>query len=137
MLKLSGATVTSAPPSRFAQQTAPPDYTIDIAPYELDVAPRQPVETIAYNRHVPSLFLRLKKDRPVTMMLATRPPRAKWFTGAASFLPPQVDAAKEGSTPLISGGGQTRYPFTPRPTGFRGITLTSSQGRRRSLNLLR
>lgn len=57
MLKLSGTTVTSAALSGLAQQTAPAGYTIDIAPYDLDVALRRSIKTIAYNRQVPGLFL--------------------------------------------------------------------------------
>jgi FtsP/CotA-like multicopper oxidase with cupredoxin domain len=58
--------VTSAALSGLAQQTARADYTIDIAAYELDVAPRRTIKTLAYNRQVPGPLLRLQESRRVT-----------------------------------------------------------------------
>ena len=64
MLKLSGMAVTSAALGALAQQAAPADYTIDIAPYDLEVAPRRNIKTIAYNRQVPGPLLRLQGRPP-------------------------------------------------------------------------
>jgi FtsP/CotA-like multicopper oxidase with cupredoxin domain len=119
MLKLSGLAVTSAALGSLAQQTAPADYTIDIAPYDLDVAPRRSIKTIAYNRQVPGPLLRLQEGRPVTIDVSNQTTNGEVVHWHGLFLPPQVDGAMEEGTPLIPGGGHARYTFTPRPSGFR------------------
>ena len=119
MLKLSGLAVTSAALGSLAQQTAPADYTIDIAPYDLDVAPRRSIKTIAYNRQVPGPLLRLQEGRPVTIDVSNQTTNSEVVHWHGLFLPPQVDGAMEEGTPLIPGGGHARYTFTPRPSGFR------------------
>jgi FtsP/CotA-like multicopper oxidase with cupredoxin domain len=83
MLKLSGMAAASAALATHAQQTAPADYAIDIAPYDLEVAPHRTIRTIAYNRQVPGPLLRLKEDQPVTIDFTTRPATAKWYIGRA------------------------------------------------------
>jgi hypothetical protein len=62
MLKLSGMAVTSAALAGLGQPAAPADYTIDIAAYDLEVAPRRTIKTIAYNRQVPGPLLRLQSQ---------------------------------------------------------------------------
>jgi FtsP/CotA-like multicopper oxidase with cupredoxin domain len=119
MLKLSGLAVTSAALGSLAQQTAPADYTIDIAPYDLDVAPRRSIKTIAYNRQVPGPLLRLQEGRPVTIDVNNQTTNSEVVHWHGLFLPPQVDGAMEEGTPLIPGGGHARYTFTPTPSGFR------------------
>jgi FtsP/CotA-like multicopper oxidase with cupredoxin domain len=119
MLKLSGMAVTTAALSSRAQQAAPADYTIDIAPYELDVAPRRTIKTVAYNRQVPGPLLRLQEGRPVTIDVSNQTNNSEVVHWHGLALPSEVDGAMEEGTPLIPGGGHARYTFTPRPSGFR------------------
>lgn len=111
--------VTSAALSGFAQPAAPADYNIDIAPYELDVAPRRTIKTVAYNRQVPGPLLRLQEGRPVTIDVSNQTSNSEVVHWHGLFLPPDVDGAMEEGTPPIPGGGHARYTFTPRPSGFR------------------
>src|ERR1700749_806148 len=67
MLKLSGMAVSSTALGALAQRAAPADYSIDIAPYDLEVAPRRSIKTVAYNAQVPGPLLRFKEGRPVTL----------------------------------------------------------------------
>ena len=119
MLKLAGMAVSSTALGALAQQAAPADYTIDIAPYDLDVAPRRSIKTIAYNRQVPGPLLRLQEGRPVTIDVSNQTANGEVVHWHGLFLPPQVDGAMEEGTPLIPGGGHARYTFTPSPSGFR------------------
>jgi FtsP/CotA-like multicopper oxidase with cupredoxin domain len=119
MLRLSGMAVTSAALGGLAQQTAPADYTIDIAPYDLYVAPRRTIKTIAYNGQVPGPLLRLKEGRPVTIDVTNHSGNSEVVHWHGLFLPSEVDGAMEEGTPLIPAGGHARYTFTPRPAGFR------------------
>src|ERR1700742_2213136 len=94
MLKLSGMAVTSAALATSAQQPAPADYMIDIAPYELDVAPHRSIKTIAYNRQVPGPLLRLKEGRSVTIDVNNRTSNSEVVHWHGLFLPSNVDGAE-------------------------------------------
>jgi FtsP/CotA-like multicopper oxidase with cupredoxin domain len=124
MLKLSGMAVSSTVLGALAQQAvpadyAPADYSIDITPYDLEVAPRRSIKTIAYNRQVPGPLLRFKEGRPVTIDVSNQTNNSEVVHWHGLFLPSEVDGAMEEGTPLIPAGGHARYTFTPSPSGFR------------------
>jgi FtsP/CotA-like multicopper oxidase with cupredoxin domain len=119
MLKLSGMAVSSTVLGALAQRAAPADYSIDIAPYDLEVAPRRSIKTIAYNRRVPGPLLRFKEGRPVTIDVSNQTNNSEVVHWHGLFLPSEVDGAMEEGTPLIPAGGHARYTFTPSPSGFR------------------
>jgi FtsP/CotA-like multicopper oxidase with cupredoxin domain len=112
-------TVASAALGGRAQQIAPADYTIDIAPYALEVAPRRTIKTIAYNSQVPGPLLRFKEGQPVTIDVTNQTGSSEVVHWHGLFLPPEVDGSMEEGTPAIPAGGHARYTFTPRPAGFR------------------
>ncbi len=111
--------VASAALAARAQQPSSADYSIDIAAYELEVAPRRTIKTIAYNRQVPGPLLRLREGQPVTIDVTNQTGNSEVVHWHGLFLPSQVDGAMEEGTPLIPAGGRARYTFTPRPAGFR------------------
>jgi FtsP/CotA-like multicopper oxidase with cupredoxin domain len=119
MLKLSGMAVSSAAMGALVPQAVPADYSIDIAPYDLEVAPRRSIKTIAYNHQVPGPLLRFKEGRPVTIDVSNQTTDSEVVHWHGLFLPSEVDGAMEEGTPLIPAGGHARYTFTPRPSGFR------------------
>jgi FtsP/CotA-like multicopper oxidase with cupredoxin domain len=111
--------VASAALGGRAQQIAPAGYTIDIADYSLEVAPRRTIKTIAYNGQVPGPLLRFKEGQPVSIDVSNRTGNSEVVHWHGLFLPAQVDGAMEEGTPPIPPGGHARYTFTPRPAGFR------------------
>ena len=117
LLKFSGMTVASAALAGRAQRAA--DYSIDIAAYALEVAPRRTIKTIAYNGQVPGPLLRFKEGQPVTIDVTNQTGNSEVVHWHGLFLPSQVDGAMEEGTPPIAAGGQARYTFTPTPAGFR------------------
>jgi FtsP/CotA-like multicopper oxidase with cupredoxin domain len=119
LLKLSGMTVASAALAGRAQQITPADYTLDIAAYTLEVAPRRTIKTIAYNRQVPGPLLRFKEGQPVTIDVTNQTGDSEVVHWHGLYLPSQVDGAIEEGTPPIPAGGHARYTFTPSPAGFR------------------
>ncbi len=112
-------TVASAALPSPAQTSSPADYTIDIAPYALEVAARRTIKTIAYNGQVPGPLLRLREGRPVTIDVTNHTANNEVVHWHGLFLPSAVDGAIEEGTPPIAAGGRARYTFTPRPAGFR------------------
>jgi FtsP/CotA-like multicopper oxidase with cupredoxin domain len=119
VLKLSGMALASTALAARAQQTAPADYTIDIAAFALEVGPRRTIKTIAYNRQVPGPLLRLKEGQPVTIDVNNQTANSEVVHWHGLFLPADVDGAMEEGTPMIPAGGRARYAFVPRPSGFR------------------
>lgn len=102
-----------------ASALADADYTIDIAPYSLEVAPRHFIKTIAYNQQVPGPLLRLKEGVPVTIDVANHSSNHEVVHWHGLFLPSEIDGAMEEGTPPILPGSKARYTYTPRPAGFR------------------
>ena len=119
MLKLSGLAVASAALAADAGQPSPADYTLDIAPYELEAGPHRTIRTIAYNGQVPGPLLRFQEGRPVTIDVRNQTATSEVVHWHGLFLPSSVDGAMEEGTPMILPGGRARYTFTPRPAGFR------------------
>jgi FtsP/CotA-like multicopper oxidase with cupredoxin domain len=112
-------TLASAALSSHAQQLAPADYTIDIANFAFEIAPRRNIKTLAYNGQVPGPLLRLKEGQPVTIDVTNRTGNSEVVHWHGLILPSEVDGAMEEGTPPIPAGGRARYTFTPRPAGFR------------------
>jgi FtsP/CotA-like multicopper oxidase with cupredoxin domain len=111
----AGASVVGRGAPGFAEA----DYSLTIAPYALEVAPKKFVKTMAYNGQVPGPLLRMKEGVPVTVDVANRSGNDEVVHWHGLFLPPEVDGAMEEGTPHIAAGASTRIAFTPRPAGFR------------------
>ena len=105
--------------AKSAAQERAADYSLTIAPYSLEVAPKKFVKTMAYNGQVPGPLLRLKEGVAVTVDVTNRSGSDEVVHWHGLFLPPEVDGAMEEGTPHIAAGGSARYTFTPRPAGFR------------------
>jgi FtsP/CotA-like multicopper oxidase with cupredoxin domain len=127
MLKLSGLAAASAALGAHAQQ--PADYTLNIAPYELEAGPHHSFKTIAYNGQVPGPLLRFKEGRPVTIDVNNHTGSNEVVHWHGLFLPPAVDGATEEGTPFIPAGAAARYTFDPRPAGFRWYHTHVSAGK--------
>lgn len=105
-----------------AQDTAPAgkaDYTLEIAPQILEVAPNIAISTIAYNGTVPGPLIRVKEGQQVTIDVVNNtdtPELAHWH---GLFAPPEVDGSEEEGTPMVPPHGRRRYQFVARPSGLR------------------
>jgi FtsP/CotA-like multicopper oxidase with cupredoxin domain len=119
VLKLGSAAAVSAAIPGKALALADPDYSLDIAPFSLQISAKHLIKTIAYNRQVPGPLLRFKEDQPVTIDVTNHTGEEEIVHWHGLFLPSDVDGAMEEGTPMIPAGGKARYTFTPRPAGFR------------------
>ncbi len=104
---------------RGADERAAADYSLTIAPYTLEVAPKKFVKTVAYNGQVPGPLLRMREGVAVTVDVANSSGNDEVVHWHGLFLPPEVDGSMEEGTPHIASGASARYTFTPRPAGFR------------------
>ena len=98
---------------------APPDVTLEIAPYTLEASPKHHIRTVAYNGQVPGPVLRMRQGRQQTVEVCnlTADPEVVHWHGL--FLPSEIDGAIEEGTPMIAPGATARYTFKPDPPGFR------------------
>ena len=127
-LKAGSVAAVSAALPAHANQLASPDYSLEIAPCTLDLAPKHSIKTIAYNQQVPGPLLRFQEGKPVTIDVTNRSPNAELVHWHGLFLPSDVDGAMEEGTPMIPSGGKARYTFTPRPSGFRWFHTHTTAG---------
>jgi FtsP/CotA-like multicopper oxidase with cupredoxin domain len=119
LLKIGGLATASSALPRSALCLDKADYSLEIAPYTLDISARHSVKTIAYNGQIPGPLLRLREGKPVTIDVTNRSENEELVHWHGLFLPPDVDGAMEEGTPMIPAGGHARYTFTPAPSGFR------------------
>ncbi|HEY6412100.1 MAG TPA: multicopper oxidase family protein [Edaphobacter sp.] len=117
MVGLSGMAVAGAALAGRAEGAA--DYSIEIAPCALEIAPRKVIKTTAYNGKAPGPLLRLKEGRPVMIDVSNRTGAEEMLHWHGLFLPSDVDGAMEQGTPPLIAGGSRRFAFTPRPSGLR------------------
>jgi FtsP/CotA-like multicopper oxidase with cupredoxin domain len=113
----------AAPAANIADQDLPAgdkaDFTLHIAPLELEIAPRRRIKTTAYNGGIPGPILRTTEGKPVTIDVhndSSIPELVHWH---GLWIPPEVDGAMEEGTPMLPPHAYRRYRFVPRPQGTR------------------
>jgi FtsP/CotA-like multicopper oxidase with cupredoxin domain len=119
MLKLGSAAAASAALPAGALARGEADFSLDIAPYSLEISAKHTIKTIAYNQQVPGPLIRFKEGRPVTIEVTNHTGAEEIVHWHGLFMPSEFDGAMEEGTPMIPAGGRFRYSFTPRPAGFR------------------
>ena len=119
VLKLGGAAAVSAALPQSVRILRDPDYSLDIAPYSLQISAKHSIKTIAYNQQVPGQLLRFKEGQPVTIDVTNHTGADEIVHWHGLFLPSEVDGAMEEGTPMIAPAERARSVFTPRPAGFR------------------
>jgi FtsP/CotA-like multicopper oxidase with cupredoxin domain len=135
LLKLTALAAGSLAASRATAAFADADYSLEIGPCSLEVAPHRFLKTIAYNGQVPGPLLRLKEDRNVTIDVTNNSPNNEVVHWHGLFLPSAIDGSMEECTPHIPPGGHARYTFTPQPAGFRWFHTHTMAGKDMSRGL--
>jgi FtsP/CotA-like multicopper oxidase with cupredoxin domain len=95
------------------------DFTLHIAPVEVEIAPKHKIKTTGYNGGFPGPLMRMKEGQPVTIDVyndSSIPELVHWH---GLYSPPEVDGAMEEGTPMVPPHGHQRYQFVPRPAGTR------------------
>jgi FtsP/CotA-like multicopper oxidase with cupredoxin domain len=95
------------------------EFTLQIAPVTVELAPNRIVSTIGYNGISPGPRLRMKEGVPVTVNVVndTDVPEYVHFHGL--LIPSDVDGSEEEGTPVVPARGKRTYRFTPTPAGTR------------------
>ena len=102
-----------------SKEIAATDFTLEIGPVTVELAPNRIVSTVGYNGTSPGPRLRMKEGVPVTVNVVnnTDVPETVHFHGL--LIPSDVDGSEEEGTPEVPPHGSRRYQFTPTPAGTR------------------
>jgi FtsP/CotA-like multicopper oxidase with cupredoxin domain len=95
------------------------DFTLQIAPVALELAPNRIISTIGYNGTCPGPLLRMKEGVPVTVDVINDTETPEFVHWHGLLVPSEVDGAEEEGTPPVPPNGRRRYQFAPRPAGTR------------------
>jgi FtsP/CotA-like multicopper oxidase with cupredoxin domain len=121
-MAIGGALAAASLPVRSLaadEKVVKPDYTLDIAPLNLEIGPGVTVKTIAYNGQVPGPILRLREGVPVNIDVTNSSPVPEIVHWHGLAIDSLNDGAMEEGSPMISPGSKLRYTYTPRPSGTR------------------
>ena len=95
------------------------DFTLQIAPMMLELAPQVVISTIGYGNKVPGPLLRVREGQPVTVDVVNETDVPEYVHWHGLFVPPHVDGTEEEGTPPVSPHGRRRYEFVAKPAGSR------------------
>ncbi len=104
------------------------DVNLEIAPLDLEIAPRKIVQTVAYNGRVPGPLIRWPEGKPIVIDVFNRSAIPEIVHSHGLWIPSDMDGATEEGAPLIAPGAHFRYAFVPRPSGFRWYHTHISAG---------
>lgn len=114
---LTGASLLLPGASASAAES-PPDYSLEIAEFDWEIAPKKKIRTAAYNGQIPGPLLRPTEGKPVTIDIVNRRETPEIVHWHGQWIPSDVDGAMEEGAPMIPPGGRTRIRFTPKPSGL-------------------
>jgi FtsP/CotA-like multicopper oxidase with cupredoxin domain len=128
---LAGASMASATAGGYqeAAGAGEADFTLRIAPLEVEIAPRHKIKTIGYNGAFPGPVLRMREGQPVTVDVYNDSGVAELVHWHGLWIPPAVDGAMEEGTPMLPPHRNQRYRFVPRPAGTRWYHSHTYAGR--------
>ncbi len=95
------------------------DFTLQIAPMMVELAPQVVISTIGYNNKVPGPLLRMREGHLVTIDVVNDTDVPEYVHWHGLFVPSEVDGAEEEGTPPVPPHGRQSYQFVARPAGSR------------------
>jgi len=101
------------------EDVAKTDFTLQIAPITVELAPNRIISTIGYNGTSPGPRLRMKEGVPVTVNVVNNTDVPEFVHFHGLLIPSDVDGSEEEGTPVVPPHGSQRYQFTPTPAGTR------------------
>jgi FtsP/CotA-like multicopper oxidase with cupredoxin domain len=95
------------------------DFTLQIAPMMVELAPQVVISTIGYNNKVPGPLLRMREGQRVTIDVVNETDVPEYVHWHGLFVPSEVDGVEEEGTPPVPPHGHQRYQFVAKPAGSR------------------
>jgi FtsP/CotA-like multicopper oxidase with cupredoxin domain len=106
-----------APEAKDTRRAA--DFTLQIAPMLVELAPLVVISTIGYCNQVPGPLLRVREDQHVTVNVVNDTDVPEYVHWHGLLIPAEVDGAAEEGTPPVPPHGRRRYQFVAKPAGSR------------------
>src|SRR5271170_7780758 len=97
----------------------PVDFTLQIAPMMVELAPQVVISTIGYNNKVPGPLLRVREGQRVAVEVVNDTDVPEYVHWHGLLVPSDVDGAAEEGTPPVPPHGRRRYQFVAKPAGSR------------------
>jgi FtsP/CotA-like multicopper oxidase with cupredoxin domain len=119
LLPVSGPPQHRMAPSERRLPGPPADFTLQIAPMIVELAPQVAISTIGYNNKVPGPLLRTREGQTITVDVVNDTDVPEFVHWHGLFVAPEVDGVEEEGTPPVSPHGRRRYQFQARPAGSR------------------
>jgi len=95
------------------------DFTLQIAPMLVELAPQVVIGTIGYSNKIPGPLLRVREGRRVTIDVVNDTDVPEYVHWHGLFVPSNMDGAEEEGTPPVPPHDRRRYQFTANPAGSR------------------
>ncbi len=95
------------------------DFSLQIAPMLVELAPRVVLSTIGYNNQVPGPLMRMREGQSVTVDVTNDTDTPEYVHWHGLCIPSEVDGAEEEGTPPVPPHGRRRYQFVANPAGSR------------------
>ncbi|MGB6828518.1 MAG: multicopper oxidase domain-containing protein [Terracidiphilus sp.] len=95
------------------------DFTLQIAPMLVELAPQVVISTIGYSNKVPGPLLRVREGQRVTVDVVNDTDVPEYVHWHGLHVPPEVDGVEEEGTPPVPPHGRRRYRFVATPAGSR------------------
>ena len=95
------------------------DFTLQIAPMLVELAPQVVISTIGYNNKVPGPLLRVREGKTVTIDVTNETDVPEFVHWHGLLVPPEMDGVEEEGAPPVPPHGRRRYQFVANPAGSR------------------
>ena len=108
-----------AMPSQLKVSGVAADFTLQIAPMMVELAPQVVISTIGYSNKIPGPLLRMREGQPVTIDVVNDTDVPEYVHWHGLFVPSEVDGVEEEGSPPVPAHGHQRYQFVAKPAGSR------------------
>src|ERR1700712_190581 len=88
-----------------SEDVAKTDFTLEIAPITVELAPNRIISTVGDNGTAPGPRLRMKEGGPVTVKVINKTAVREYVHFRALLLPADVDGSEEEGTPVVPPQG--------------------------------
>jgi FtsP/CotA-like multicopper oxidase with cupredoxin domain len=116
---LLGALAAAAFPSALLRADQRADFTLEIGPVTVELAPGTTVKTIGYNGSAPGPLLRIPEGKTIGIDVQNNTGAEEVVHWHGLHIPSDVDGSLEEGTPAVPAHGRRRYSFTATPSGTR------------------
>ena len=112
-----------------AASLSAPDYRLEIAEIDWEIAPKKKFRVAAYNGQIPGPILRLTEGKRVTIEITNRVTWPEIVHCHGQWIPVAADGASEEGSPMIPPGTTGSISFKPKPSGLHWYHTHAMAGR--------